>query len=398
MPSTPAPHAYYFRISARVLRFNKRDLLRMLGVIGLMWGYGVLIAVSVHGLPLWEYLLRVSGLMPGPLTAGPGDSHPAGHSFFSFVIPPTLIFLMHARLYFVRRRLALSLVDRKLTQTCPPIWGCGAAGHNWSLRIDEITQVTWQAAPRTDHPKGSTPVCLCLHAPGQPPRLLDPQAWQAVADAQALPALEDAAAPGAIDRSDAAAEAALFKHPLIRALQAQGLVIAAPNWVALRQQRGGFSSRSVAVGLLGGLGLYAFSLVCVINRKTVHFLFDFPLWVYPIPTLLACVLIWTVARRESPRPSKVGQVFAALFLGVGATLAAPQGLLLVNGWGLEATQEQDYVVEDGVLRPEGAQSGAGPIRLPVRYLSEGARVRVPVKKGRLGLWEYDDSRVRALAQ
>ena len=102
------------------------------------------------------------------------------------------------------------------------------------------------------------------------------------------------------------------------------------------------------------------------------------------------------------RPPVAHSIIAAILLLIGVGMAAQPVTVLFNGVGLDADRMQAFVVRADNLEPVDDKTGIGAIALPgaqsrQAWLKEGTPVSLPVKKGRLGLWEYDDAPLRDLA-
>lgn len=305
----------------------------------------------------------------------------------------------------VKRRYFMILEEGTLTQTHRALWGKGSQRMDWQIPLREIA-----AAEITAGPLSPLPWMMQLHVT----RLngiehkIDIANWFKLGG-DCLPPLKPVGGTGFFhspmglwmkpENQKLLAEAAM-ELPLVRALRERGVVVSAmlndarPNDL--------FASRAVKLGICAGLGLVVLALALMVTRMHPRFIDGVPLWVYPGVAVALILAYLRVASTDEWRPPVAHHFIGFTLLAAGASIAVSPLALLINGLGVPALELQAFVVRDGHLEARDAPLGAERIELPGKqsrsaWLKEGTEVRLEVKQGRLGLWEYDDTPLRDAA-
>lgn len=163
-----------------------------------------------------------------------------------------------------------------------------------------------------------------------------------------------------------------------------------------------FLQSRLTLGISAGIALIVATLAIMIGYKHQHLQWDFPLWIYPVLAVLALFTLWSLGRRDAWRPPVLHSVIAALFFVIGIAMAAQPVTVFLNGLGVASDRTQTFVVRAGSLEPIGNRTGIRPIDFPgtqsrLAWLKDGTIVKLAIKQGRFGLWEYDDTPLRQLA-
>jgi hypothetical protein len=163
-----------------------------------------------------------------------------------------------------------------------------------------------------------------------------------------------------------------------------------------------FAHRSIQFGIVTGLSLVVAALLLIILRQNSHLQDGLPIWLYVSLVLAALYLYWKIDQKESPPAPTGNRILALIFLVGGVIIGASQVISLLNGLGVDSGHEQAFVVRADNLEPIDPTTGTGKIKLPGEnsrhaWLKEGTEVKLFVKKGRLGLWEFNDEPLRQLA-
>ena len=281
---------------------------------------------------------------------------------------------------------------------------------DWRICLRDITKVEVNQSPLM----GTAPIPgmeqLCISQREGPMRYIAPANWFAP-DAVAPPPVKPTgkprlfASPSTIwkqPENQLIARSAFADLPIVLALRARGIEV--PNTVLLPDAKEFdlFASRSVKFGIVAGLGLFVAALVIMILNKHQHLQIDFPLWVYLALVGASLLAMWAIVRRDAWRPPVFNIVLASIFLIAGVALSAQPVATLFNGLGVGTDQSQVFKVHAGSLEPIEGKTGIGSIYLLApqtreTWLKEGSAITLYVKKGRLGLWEYDDVPLRLLA-
>ena len=295
--------------------------------------------------------------------------------------------------YIVPAQRSLTLTDDALIHICRLPFGLhGLFRVNWQISLRDITGVEVFQSPLM----GSAPIPgmeqLCISQRKGASYYMQPAQWfaaGAVAPASARP------------ESLPTARVAFADLPIVLALRARGIVVL--NSVVLPDDNEFdlFASRCVKFGIVVGLALFVGALAIMVSNKYQHLQMDFSWWVYAALAGASLLVLWGIARRDTWRPPVFNMVLASIFLIAGVCMAAQPVATLVNGWGVDSEQPQAFTVHAGSLVPTGSKTGVGPIYVLApqsrqTWLKEGTVMILYVKKGRLGLWEYDDTPLRAL--
>lgn len=189
--------------------------------------------------------------------------------------------------------------------------------------------------------------------------------------------------------------------PLIRELAARNLIVPDYNSSTANQLPDLFAHRSVKFGIVTGLSLAVSALLLMILRQNNHLHDELPMWVYVVLALAALYSFWKIDQKDTPAAPTGNRILAVIFLVGGVIFSADKIVPLLNGVGIDE-QKQTFIVHSAYLEPANTATESGRVDLPGKnsrhaWLKEGTEVTLSVKKGRLGLWEYNDEPLRQLA-
>lgn len=202
-------------------------------------------------------------------------------------------------------------------------------------------------------------------------------------------------------QSQAILQMAFSALPLVQALREKGIAVPDPTLPANFRDQDLFSCRSTKFGIAAGIALALGAIVIMSGYNTHHLLVDLPLRVYAMLGGIALLLLWLVGRHDARRPPLSNSIAAAVIIVAGSAMAAQPFAVFINGIGMEPARSQAFVAHAGNLEPVAGPGGIAPADWPesltdVDWIKEGTTISLSIKKGRLGLWEFDDTPLRGL--
>jgi len=310
-------------------------------------------------------------------------------------------------LLLAQRRCTLRLDTDSLTQSCDLPFGLGRfTPYHWTVPLPDICAIEYFRNPVQPVSPSIYMVTLQIKRGQGKARVIAPAHWYHQGEA-AQPAprpmsqaklFTNPSTTWALPENQAIMRQAVANLPLAKALRERGFEISKPDFNDSARDQNFFSSPSVKYAIVIGAGLVLLTLFLMISRPYQHLQSLPSIWAVIASCIAVLAIFLLASKKESPPPVVVHKVVAGLSLVAGITMAAPPLVLLVNGLGIESSHIQEYVVHKGLLEPVNAPD-LGLIELPgkqgrIGFLREGSRLSLNVKRGRLGLLEYDDTPLR----
>lgn len=321
--------------------------------------------------------------------------------------------------YSAPRRYSLTLSDDvlKFSFRLPPGLK-NLLGTDWAIPLNDIARIESVLNPMLLLANAQAPAVMQIRIRPRKglSRTLTPTTWFNPGDPASTPLkpmgrprwFEGSAAYWMRPENQALLQSNFDDLPLVRALRARGIEVPPLGPLGTLEQQDLFAVGSIKFGILAGLASSVFALAIIVGRgilsttSSMHFAFDLPVFIYPLLCGAALFGMWQVSRRDYTRPPIWQVTLAAVFLIAGVAFVTPQLAFVANNLGARQELSQDFVVRKGSLVPTDNRAGIGTIPLPGKqiraaWLKEETRVTLTIRKGNLGLWEYDDLALRRAA-
>lgn len=426
MHMPPKAQIFEYRSAERHINDPKRKR-AMLLISGLLVGGISAMFVGIFwmmGIENWADFQQAFSATKGDAATSTGLPHSAQKDFATnqqpawqpaFLYPFLGYLLVIGVLQWVRhaapKRCSLTLTEDALIHVYRLPLGLNAiVPANWCISLRDITAVEFIQSPLLGAIPAPVLAQLRISQSEGPTRSIRPAMWF-VPGSPARPPLKPTGKPSLFaspsgmwlkPENQAIVRAAFADFPIVQALRARGIAVPDAHLPANIQDHDLFACRSIMFGIVAGLALVIATLAIMIGHKHQHLQSDLPLSLYFVLGGVALLMLWLIGRRDTQRPPVGHSILAAIFLVAGVAMATQPMTVLVNGFGVTSNQSQAFVVRAGNLEPVDGQTGIGAIELPGTqsrqgWLKEGTPVSLVVKKGRLALWEYDDTPLRQLA-
>lgn len=277
---------------------------------------------------------------------------------------------------------------------------------NWRIPLQDIVTVEIVPPPMQAHITSLETALLRIQTRQRLPRMLTPASWYIPGhpDRAVLIPVRTAGHPQTLwtlPENRPILRKALNELPLIKALRARGIAVADNMSATDVISQDMLAHRAVKFALTVGLFLVTTSLFLMMWRANQHLQMSVSIWVYAGLVAAALTVMWLLIRQDIKRPPLAHSIVASCILCVGACMAFQPFILLVNGFLYDSAQTQTFVAQAGVLKPVSPQCGIGEIEPSslgrAAWLKDGTSLQLTVKRGRLGVWEYEDLPLRAAA-
>lgn len=303
--------------------------------------------------------------------------------------------------YPLRRSLALNADT--LSHACRLPFGLNRVLRmNWSLSLRDIESVEIVASPISAMP---AEVGLNIALKDGRKRRIDAANWFAPGCPALAPVLPeggfgpygDVSGLWRLPKYRKIFDEALLGLPLVKALRDRGVEVTS----VMTDPHGNefFGCRSVRISIGAALVLALVTCWFVAAFPDQRLLAGLPKWVLPSVGIGVVSVFGGLMLFDQRRPPVYHHVIAVLLLLAASLIATPFVVLLVNGAGVPVARSQTYVVRGGSLMAESAPAGAMSVILSgnpalAAQMMDGMTIQLEIKRGRLGLWEYDGAALR----
>lgn len=319
-------------------------------------------------------------------------------AFYAFVFIP--VWWLRNR-YPLRRSLALHADT--LSHVCRLPFGLNRVLRmDWSISLREIKSVEIVATPGSAMPAA---VGLNIALTDGSKRRIDAANWFAPGCPALAPILpeggfgpyEDVSGLWRLSKYRKMFDEALLSLPLVAALRDRGVEVSSVMTGPRSYEFLGYRSVRMSIGAALALVLMMWWQVKVFPDQRL--MAGLPEWVLPSVGIAVVSVFGALMLHDRYRPPLYHHVIAVLLLLAASLLATPFVVLLLNGAGVPVERSQTYAVHGGSLVAANAPTGARYVALTgnhslVEWMTDGTTIQLEIKRGRLGLWEYDDAPLR----